>query len=266
MVGLDDCGFAEAGLDNVRINRALNQEVNSTDFLCFLFEDADELLTDDFALCLRLGYAGKLGIKALLCVHADKIQVIRTVWTEDSLNLVAFVFAKKTVVNENAGKLFAYSLRKQHCRNRRVNAARQGAKHLAISDFFADFADGRFHEAVHLPVAFAAADFEHKVLQHLEAFHGVHNFRVELRRIEARRSIFHSCYRTDRRVCRHFEAGRHSFDIVGVTHPHNRIARPATARRLRTANAKTGKQAAAVVNRNLPYSLTGAVATLPPSW
>ena len=52
-------------------------------------------------------------------------------------------------------------------------------------------------------------------------------------------------------MCRHFEAGRHRFDIVGVTHPHNRIARPATARRLRAANAKAGKQTAAIINRNL---------------
>ena len=104
---LDDSGFAEAGLDDVRIDRTLHQKVHSTDFLCFLFKDADELLADDLALSLRLGHAGKPGIEALLRVDADKVQVIWTVRSEDCLDLIALVLAQQTMINKDAGQLLA---------------------------------------------------------------------------------------------------------------------------------------------------------------
>ena len=58
MMGFDDGGFsADAALYNVRVDGSLYQEVYSTNFLCFFFEDADELFTDDFTFSLRLFYA-----------------------------------------------------------------------------------------------------------------------------------------------------------------------------------------------------------------
>ena len=58
MMGFDDGGFsADAALYNVWVDGSLYQEVYSTNFLCFFFEDADELFTDDFTFSLRLFYA-----------------------------------------------------------------------------------------------------------------------------------------------------------------------------------------------------------------
>ena len=58
MMGFDDGGFsADAALYNVWVDGSLYQEVYSTNFLCFFFEDADELFADDFTFSLRLFYA-----------------------------------------------------------------------------------------------------------------------------------------------------------------------------------------------------------------
>ena len=58
MMGFDDGGFsADAALYNVWVDGSLYQEVYSTNFLCFFFEDADELFADDFTFSLRLLYA-----------------------------------------------------------------------------------------------------------------------------------------------------------------------------------------------------------------
>lgn len=47
MVGLDDRGLAaETALDYVRVDCSLRKEIDSTDFLGFLLEDADEFLAD----------------------------------------------------------------------------------------------------------------------------------------------------------------------------------------------------------------------------
>ena len=54
MVRFDNGALAEAGFDNVRIDSALNEEVDGADLLCFFFEDSDEFLADDFSLCLRI--------------------------------------------------------------------------------------------------------------------------------------------------------------------------------------------------------------------
>ena len=55
MVALDYGGVAGAGLDHVRVDGALHQIVHPADLLGLFLKDADELLTDDLALALRLG-------------------------------------------------------------------------------------------------------------------------------------------------------------------------------------------------------------------
>ena len=58
MVRFDNGGFsADTTLYNVWVDGSLYQEVYSTNFLCFFFEDADELFADDFTFSLRLFYA-----------------------------------------------------------------------------------------------------------------------------------------------------------------------------------------------------------------
>ena len=74
-MALDDGGLALAGLDHVRVDRALHEEVHRADLMRDLLEDADELLADDLPLPLRLFNARQTGQEALLRVDADEIQL-----------------------------------------------------------------------------------------------------------------------------------------------------------------------------------------------
>ena len=152
------------------------------------------------------------------------------------------------MINKDAGQLLADRFGQKHCRNGRVYTARQGAKHLAAADFFADLPDRRLHEAVHLPVALTAADLAHEVLQQLEAFDRVHDFRMELRRVETGCRVLHGSHRADRRMGCYVKSLRDGFDIICMTHPHDGAADSSAAGRLRAAHAKTCQLAAAVVD------------------
>ena len=73
MVGFDHCGFAKAGLDDIRINRTLDKEIYSADFFRFFFKHTDEFLTDNLTFRFRLGYSRKFTVKTLLSIHTNKI-------------------------------------------------------------------------------------------------------------------------------------------------------------------------------------------------
>ena len=107
MVGLDDCGFTETGFNHVWVNRSLYQEIDSSDFLCFLFENADEFFSDDFTFCFRFTDTGKFFIETFLAVDTDKVQVVWAVRAEYSFNFVSFIFAQKSLINKDASQLFA---------------------------------------------------------------------------------------------------------------------------------------------------------------
>jgi hypothetical protein len=73
VVGLDRRGVvAAAGLDHVRVEGALDEEVDLIELRRLLLEDADELLADDLALGLGVVLAGELGEKALLGFDVDQ--------------------------------------------------------------------------------------------------------------------------------------------------------------------------------------------------
>ena len=73
MVRLDHGRFSKAGLNNIRIDGSLYQEVNCTDFLCLFLKYTDKLLTDDFSLLLRICLTGQLIIETLLSIDTDKV-------------------------------------------------------------------------------------------------------------------------------------------------------------------------------------------------
>ena len=55
----DDCGFtAETALYHVRINGSLYEEIDSADFLCFLFKYTDEFFSDNFTFLFGLRNTG----------------------------------------------------------------------------------------------------------------------------------------------------------------------------------------------------------------
>src|SRR5918994_557945 len=68
VVGLDllgGLGLGGGALDDVRVQRALGQEVDLAQLLGLLLEDPDELVADDPPLLLRIDDAGKPGDEPL---------------------------------------------------------------------------------------------------------------------------------------------------------------------------------------------------------
>ena len=101
--------LARAGLDDVRVDGALGQELHRLAIGLQLLGNGEELLpelrADDAALLLGLGHAGeKLGV-AVLGVDVDEVDV--KLLGEDLLDLLGLVLAQQAVVDEDAGHLLA---------------------------------------------------------------------------------------------------------------------------------------------------------------
>ena len=121
MMAFDCSGSFCAAFNDIRINRTLYEVVDFTELIGFSFKYANEFFTDDFTFSFRVGNAGKLAKETVFCIHADEVHV--ELFAEYLFNLVAFILAQKSVVNEYAGKLFADSFVHENCRNRRVYSA-----------------------------------------------------------------------------------------------------------------------------------------------
>ena len=123
MMRFDHRGLAQAGLDDVRVDGSLYQEVHRADLFRFLFKHADKFLADDFALSLRFCHAGQLRVETFLRVDTNKVQVIWTVRSEYRFHLIALVLAQKTMIDEDAGQLLTDGFGQKYRRDRGVHAA-----------------------------------------------------------------------------------------------------------------------------------------------
>ena len=132
---------------------------------------------------LRLRFARKLGIKTLLCIHADKVQVVISIGAKHRLNFIPLVLAQQTMIYKHTGQLIAYRFRQKNGRHGRIHSSGQGAEHLSATHALADCLDRFLHKSIHPPVSGAAADVAYKIEQHLRAFYCVQHLRVELNRI-----------------------------------------------------------------------------------
>ena len=99
---------AAAGLDDVGVERALDQEVGVGDAALGILEDADEQLADGLALRLGLGDAGQLLEEPVGGPHVDELDA--EVALERLDDLVALVLAHEAGVDEHAGELVADGL------------------------------------------------------------------------------------------------------------------------------------------------------------
>ena len=222
VVALDDGGLtAQTTLDHVGVDGALCEEIDLADLLGLLFEDADELLADDLALALRLGDTGQLCKVALTGVHTDEVDVkaVGVAGAEDRADLFLLILAQQAVIHKNAGQLLADGLGQHSGQHRGIDAAGQGAEHLAVADALPQGLDIVLHERVHLPVAGAAADIVHEVAQHLLALCGVEHLGVELDGVQTLFLILGRCHRAVDGVGRDLETGRCLLDVVVVAHP-----------------------------------------------
>src|SRR5262245_50355296 len=102
VVALDGGGVAAAGLDHVRVERALDQEAGGAERLGLALEDANELPPDDLALLLRVGDAAQALEEVLL--SPDDHQRHLQVTPEGLLHLLGLVVAQEAVVHEHAGE------------------------------------------------------------------------------------------------------------------------------------------------------------------
>ena len=218
MVALDHRGLAEAGFDDVRIDRALHKIIDGADLLGFGLKDADEFLADDLALRLRIGDAGELREEPILRVDADEVDIP---FAEGGFDLVALILAHQAVVDKHAGQLAADGLGHQRCSDRRVHAAGQRQQRAAGADLFADGADGGLAVICHGPVAGGAADGIEEAAQNFAALDGVLHFRMELHAVELLFRAGHSGRRADGGLRSDGEAVGDLRDIVAVAHPRH---------------------------------------------
>ena len=220
-----DHGAAVPGsaFNHVRIDRALGEEIHSTDFFCLFLKYIHKLRADDLSLHLRIRHAGQLDVEALLRVHTDKVQFKVSFRTEDRFHLIAFIFAQKTMIHKDTGKLFAHCPCEQCCRDRRVHTAGEAEQDPAAANLPAQRRNSFIHKGIDLPVSRTFADIKSKMPQHRHAFHRVHDLRMKLRQVQTARSIFRRRHRAVRRVSRNVKPLRECGDIVCVTHKTDRF-------------------------------------------
>ena len=120
---------AAAGLDHVRVERALDQEADVLELRRLLLEDADELLADDLALALGVVDARRAGRGSAPRRRRGRAGC-RTV-AEGLDDLLGLVHAHQAVVDEDAGELLADRPVDEQRRDRGVDAAGEAADHAA---------------------------------------------------------------------------------------------------------------------------------------
>ena len=154
--------------------------------------------------------------EALRGVDVDQVHLqVAAEGVEDALRLLA---AQQAVVDEDAGQLVADGAVDERRRDRRVDAAGEGADDAAVAHLLADALDALADEVRRRPVAAAAADAVEEVADDLLALRRVHDLRVEL---EAEHAVV-VAHDGDGRVVgvgEGAEAGRHLRDAVAVAHP-----------------------------------------------
>ncbi len=167
-----------AGLDDVRVERALGEEFGVGDLAGLRFEGLDELGADDLTLLLRVGHAGEG--REELAGPIDDAQVNVEVIPEGRDDALPLIAAEQAVIDEDADELVADGLVEQRGDDGGVHAAAEAADDGGVADLPADVLDRLGDEIAHFPVAGAAADVVEEVLQDLRAFGRVADFRMEL--------------------------------------------------------------------------------------
>ena len=103
MMRLDDVrltGFSARRFNNIRIDGALCQPFDITEFGGFLFENLHKQRADDFALLFRIGDAAQGGKKAMFGIDPDHPHP--KMLTEGAHDLIAFIKTQQAGINEYA--------------------------------------------------------------------------------------------------------------------------------------------------------------------
>lgn len=233
VVGLDVRGAgAAAGLDHVRVERALDQERDVLALGCLgddlrlgLLEDADELAPDDLPLLLGVRDALERGEEALLGVHDLELHAGRG--DEVLLDLLGLALAHQTVVDVHTGELRADGLLHEGRGDRRVHSAGQTADRALGTDLLADQGDLLVDDVAGGPGRGETRAAVQEVLQDLLAVRGVHDLGVVLDAVELLLVVLEGGDRDDVRGGRDGEALGSGGAGVAVRHPHRLLVRGA---------------------------------------
>ena len=120
VVAFDDGAGDRERLNAVGVDSSLGEPFHIFYFMGFFVEDIDEALADNLAFAFRLGDAGEFGEEFFACIDADYVQTQALIVAQHVFELV---FAKHTVVDENAGEIVADSAVEEHGSHRRSAAA-----------------------------------------------------------------------------------------------------------------------------------------------
>ena len=220
VVAFDGGGLVGAGFDHVGVDRALRQIFDVVQLFRFFLEDLNKFVADDLALGFGVGHARQLVQVAFLGVDADELQVA---FGKNRLDLVAFIFAHKAVVDEHAHELVGDGLGQQRGADRGIDPAGKREQHLVAADLFADGFDLTVDVILHGIIALCAADRIQKLPDHLHAVFGVDHLGVELHAVQLFRRVFHGGDGAVGGVRRGDEALGHGGDAVGVAHEHGLV-------------------------------------------
>ena len=152
MVALDHCrrSVDAAALDEVRVERALHEELGLGEPTGVLLEDAHEQLADRLALLLRIGDAAQSLEVALAGVDVDQLDAEVAPHGVD--HLLRLALAHQPGVDVDARELMTDGAVHERRRDRRVDAAAEGADRPAVADLSADRLDLLVDHRAHRPV------------------------------------------------------------------------------------------------------------------
>ena len=183
------CGGLGLGcrrFDDVRVERALGQEVDPTEFGRLLLEDPDELVADDLALLLGVLDAGQSIEESP--ARLDHDQAHPEVSLEGDPEELGLLLAHQAVVDVDAGQPVADRTVDEGGRDRRIDAAREGADDEPVRaglgrvtvDPFADAGHRRVDEVGRRPGPLDAGDADDEVAQDVAAAGRVDDLGMEL--------------------------------------------------------------------------------------
>lgn len=215
-MAFDDRRIACSGLDHIRVDRALNQIVHTPDLLGLFLKDANELLTDDLTLALRLCDAGQLLQKALLPVGTDKVDVPLG---KSGLDLISLIFTHEAMVDKYTGELASHRLGQQCRSHGRIHAAGKSQQHFAVSNLLTNGRDGCLAVVLHGPVSLGTAHQIEEIANHGHAIFCMVDLRMVLHAVKT------ACLITDGHigavvaVSGEGKARGHHGHVVPMAHP-----------------------------------------------
>ena len=184
VMALDHGGraVAAAGLDEVGIQRALDEELGLGQAAGVLLEDADELVADRLALLLRLDDAVQPVEEPVGGVDVDQLDT--HVPAERLGHLGALAETHQPGVDVDARQAVADRPVDEGGGDGRVDAAGQGADRPPVADLLADAGDLLVGHRRHRPRRGAAGPLDEEAAQHRHPVRRVDDLGMELHAVD----------------------------------------------------------------------------------